>query len=231
MLDLRNDLESLLRSLARLTSAHRARSVMFIAARGGEGTSSIAASVALMVADRAPRATWLVDLDLLRNGAFAGFDAGFARGLGRPGRALDASLQADQFYVVPGAEAEPSLRKLLTVHNIDGSRLLVTRFRGERLGEGRKVQLRTAQGWWDALKAMSDWIIVDAPALAQSNAGLVMASQMDGVVLVVQADVTSAEDLSALRLEIESHGGKVIGVVMNRLRADARVADRFEAAN
>ncbi len=231
MLDLRAELESLLRVLARLTSLRGARAVMFIAPNGGEGTSSVAASAAIMVAARSARAAWLVDLDLHKNIAFAGFEAGFAKGVGRPGRALDASLKADQFYLVAGTEADPSFSKLLTAHRIEDSRLLVTRFRTERVPAGRKVQMRTAPDWWSMLRSMSDWIIVDAPALSQSTAGLVMASQMDGVILVAQADVTSSEALSSLRLEIEAHGGKVVGVVMNRLKSDASIADRFETAS
>lgn len=231
MLDLRADLESLLRLLARLPLSRGARTIMFIAPEGGEGTSSIAASVAILVSARTPRSAWLVDLDVQRNTAHAGFERGFARGVGRPGRALDASLQTDQFYSVVGAENEPACGKLLTAHLIGDSRLLVTRFRTERLPKGKRVQMRTAPTWWNALRAMSDWTIVDSPPIALSTAGLAMVSQMDGVVLVAQADTTSPEALSALRLEVEAHGGKVLGVAMNCLKADARFASRFEAAS
>ena len=228
MRDLRFDLTNLWRAAARITSPEGGRALMFVSARSGEGSSSIATSFALMAASRSSRSTWLIDLDFRRNPLFKAFDEGFSKNVGRPGRAYDASLNVTPIYALspPGPDrAEGS--KLLTVHQIEGTRLLVTRFRNERLRQGQRVQLKTQPKWWSALRASTDWIIVDAPALERSAAGLAMASQMDGVVLVVRADKTSVEEVTAMRLEIEGHGGKVVGVVMNRVRADARLADRL----
>ena len=81
MRDLRPDLSTLWQSVSRLRSARGARSVMFVAARSGEGTSSMAASFALIAAEHAARTAWLVDLDLGVNEAFGGFDTGFAGGV------------------------------------------------------------------------------------------------------------------------------------------------------
>ena len=62
MKDLRADLRDLHRSLSQSPSPDGGRSVMFIAARAGEGVSSVAASFALIAAEQAHRAVWLVDL-------------------------------------------------------------------------------------------------------------------------------------------------------------------------
>lgn len=191
----------------------------------------MAASFALLASSRAQRTAWLVDLDLRNNGAFKGFQSGFAQGVGRPGRAYDASLGTEQIYMVSpktvsqgGQTAAPE--KLLTVHQIENERLMVTRFRNDRLRPAQRVHVQTQPAWWNKLRRAADWIIVDAPAIERSGAGLAIASQMDGVVLVVKADETSAEDLVALRREVEVHGGSIIGVVFNAVRADARLADR-----
>ena len=232
MHDLRSEMRPLWHTAARLTSERGGRAVMFIAARSGEGTTSMAASFALIAAARARRSAWLVDLDMRRNPAIAGFKAGFARGVGKPGRAYDASLGTSQFFMVsPQAVAQGgkpvAASKLLMAHHIEGTRLMVTRFRKDRLREGQKVQLRTQPQWWQTLRKATDWIITDAPALERSAAGLVMAGQMDGVILVVKADGTSAEDVLTLRNEIEAHGGTVLGVAMNHQRSDARLIDRM----
>lgn len=231
MRDLRDRLDRLWRAASRLTAASGARCVMFMSAREGEGTSSVAASFALMAARKSQKSAWLIDLDLRRNAMFAAFEAGFARDAGEPGRAFDASLKTDPPYSLTpkglergSANAE---NKLLTVHEIKGTRLLVSRFRNEELKRGQRVQLRTQPGWWKTVRRAADWVIVDAPALSRSPAGLAMASQMDGVVIVLEADSTDAEELIGLRREIEAHGGRVIGVVMNRMGADARFADRL----
>jgi Mrp family chromosome partitioning ATPase len=230
MHDLRPDLVSLWRTTARLTAAHGARTLLFVAARSGQGTSSVAASFALLAAEKVTRTAWLVDLDLRRNEAFRSFENGFARDVGVPNRAFDASLGQDPLYAISPEVLEGSSgQKLMTAHQIGESKLLVTRFRNEVLRPAQKVQLRTAPKWWSALRRATDWIIVDAPALERSGAALAVANQMDGVVLVIGAEQTTADEADAMRQEIEAHGGKVVGAVVNNVRNDARFADRFSS--
>ena len=218
MLDLRQELSGLWQATARLTPREGGRVLMFMSAREGEGTSSVAASFALMAAARAARMTWLIDLDLRENPLYTAFAKGTLKGTGRPGNALDASLRTEQIYSVPGAERDPALTKLLTAHQIEGLRLLVTRFRNERLKPGQRVRMEPAPGWWSALRQSADWAVVDAPALARSAVGLTYAPLVDGVILVVQADTTSAGEVEDLRAAIEGTGGMVAGVVMNQLK-------------
>ncbi|MEM1086202.1 MAG: hypothetical protein AAGH90_00615 [Pseudomonadota bacterium] len=228
MRDLRGDLGNVWRHASRLTSSQGGgRTVMFVSARDGEGTTSVAASIALMAARRAQKQAWLVDLDLRRNAAFKAFERGFAKHIGQPGRAFDASLRTEQIYSIVPRVATRGADKLLTAHEIPSTQLLVTRFRNEHLNKGQRVQIRTQPGWWSALRQIADWIVVDAPSLERSPAALAAASQMDGIFIIVEADRTSAEDVVAARREIEAHGGDVCGLVMNRVGSDARFADRF----
>ncbi len=232
MHDLRSEMRPLWHNVARLSTRQGGRAVMFIAAQAGEGTTSVAASFALTAAARVRRSAWLVDLDLRRNQAIRGFSEGFARDIGLPGRAYDASLGTSQFFSI-GKEQDADrgrdakAPKLLTAYNIEDTRLMVTRFRSDRLRPGQQIRLRTRVSWWEALRRATDWIITDAPALERSAAGLVMAGQMDGVILVVRADRTPADDVMMLRSEVEAHGGKVIGVAMNQRLRDACIADRM----
>lgn len=232
MQDLRADLTNVWRTAERLTSPSGARAVMFIAASSFEGTSSMAASFALLTSKRARRMAWLVDLDLRNNSAFKGFQKGFAHDVAQPGRAFDASLGTNQIYTISphtissaGQRSKPE--KLLAVHQIKNERLMVTRFRNERLRPAQRVHVQTQPVWWNKLRRAADWITVDAPALERSGAGLAVASQVDAVVLVARADQTNAEDLTALRREVDMHGGNIIGVAMNSVKADARLADRL----
>ena len=232
MHDLRADLDTLWRAAGRLTSARGAKAIMFVSANEGEGTSSVAASFALMTAKRSERTSWLVDLDVHKNPVFESFESGFAEGIGKPGRAYDASLGLPPFYDIISADPADSSdpvapRKLLAAHQIDGTRLLITRFRNDRLEFGQTVRLSTRPDWWRKLRRSADWVIVDASSLKATGASLAMASQMDGVVLVVNADMTGPEDVMALRHEIETHSGHVLGVVMNRVRSDALLVDRL----
>ncbi len=230
MRDLREDLDPVWRATSRLSGVSAgARAVMFVSARSGEGVTSMAASFACMAARRAEKPVWLVDLDLRNNSVFNVFTKRFARDVGPPARAYDASLRQSPIYKITPRVANGRQQKLLTAHDIKGVPLLVTRFRSDRLKPGQNVILQDSPGWWEALRSIAGWVIVDAPALESSAAALTMADVVDGVILVVEADSTSPAEIDSARREIEAKRGRVLGVVMNRVRGDARFAERFSA--
>lgn len=218
MLDLRQDLSGLWQAAARVPPRSGGRVLMFIASREGEGTSSVAASFAMIAAARTARMTWAIDLDLGRNDLYTAFAKGVFPGIGRPGHPLDASLGVEQIYSVSGAENAPSMKKLLTAHQIEGQRLLVTRFRNEHLLPGQRVRMQASPAWWDVLRRSADWGVVDAPALSRSLVGLTFARMADGVVLVVEGESARAGETEDLRAAVEGAGGIVIGAVMNQTR-------------
>ena len=229
MRDLRSDLGGLYRALAQTPGVEGGRSVMFMAARSGEGVSSIAASFALLAAQHARRAVWLVDVDLKRNHQFNTFAVGpFAQAFGGVGPPYSAALKTQPFFTVEPEDAEANAGLgLFTAHRVGDSRLMVTQFDKSRLKTNQAIRIRTQPAYWQAVRAATDWAVVDAPALELAGAGLAIASQMDRVVIVVRADETTPADVDAVRREIEAHGGNVAGVVLNRRKGDARVADRF----
>lgn len=229
MRDLRSDLGDLYRALAQTPGVEGGRSVMFMAARSGEGVSSVAASFALLAAQHARRAVWLVDVDLKRNHQFNTFAVGpFAQAFGGVGPPYSAALKTQPFFTVEPEDAEANAGLgLFTAHRVGDSRLMVTQFDKSRLKTNQAIRIRTQPAYWQAVRAATDWAVVDAPALELAGAGLAIASQMDRVVIVVRADETTPADVDAVRREIEAHGGHVAGVVLNRRKGDARVADRF----
>ena len=230
MRDLREDLDPIWRSAALLGSGTgKARVLMFTAARNGEGVTSMAARFACMAARRSGKAVWLVDLDARRNRAFKGFERGIARDIGRPGRAYDAALKQPPLFGITPKVANARQDKLMPAHDIEGLPLLVTRFRSERLKSGQRVFLQDSPGWWETLRKMASWIIVDAPALERSSAALTVAREADGVALVVAADRTTPVEVEGARREIEIHQGRMLGAVLNGVKADARLANRFSA--
>lgn len=230
MRDLREDLESIWRTSARVPSAGDAgRVIMFVSALAGEGTTSVASSFACLAARRAEKQAWLVDLDLARNQVFRGFERRFARDIGRPGRAYDASLRQEPIYSVSPKLADARQNKLLTAHDVEGLPLLITRFRNERLSAGQTVALKSSPGWWSAVRKIADWVIVDAPALERSSAAFSVMDEVDAIVLVVEADRTAPADVDLARQEFEARGGHVIGAVLNKVGSDALLADRLSA--
>lgn len=229
MRDLRSDLKTLPAALARTADAEGGRSVMFIAAREGEGASSVAASFALLVAAQAQRAVWLVDLDLRRNILFNAFAVGpFAQALGGVGPPYSATLKTQPFFAIEPEDAEAmSGLGLFTAHRVGDTRLMVTQFDASRLKPNHALRIRSQPAYWQTVRAVTDWTVVDAPARELSAAGLAIASQMDSVVIVARADSAVPAEIDGLHREIEAHGGKVAGVVLNAQKADARLADRL----
>ena len=228
MKDLRADLRDLYRALAQTPATEGGRSVMFIAARAGEGTSSIAGSFALLAAEQSRRAVWLVDLDLKRNHLFNSFAVGpFAQAFGGVGPPYSAALRTQPFFTIePDDPDATSGLGLFTAHRVGDTRLMVTQFDAARLKPGASIRIRTQPAYWSAVRAATDWAVVDAPALELAGAGLAITSQIDRTVIVVRADDTTPGDVDTLRREIEAHGGRVGGVVLSRQKGDARVADR-----
>lgn len=228
MHDLRPQIGNLYRTSARQMAPDGCRSIMFVSARRGEGTSSMATSFALLAAGRAPRTAWLVDMDLRNNPLSQALDRGFATDVGPLGRSYDGSLGVDPIYaIVPDFSGEKAGAKLLVAQQVEQTRLLVTRFRSDKLLDEQQVRIVSQPQWWARLKDATDWIVVDAPAFETSTAVLSVADQVDGIVIVVNADTTPVEDVAGLRLELESYGGNVVGVAMNRTGADARFVDKL----
>lgn len=229
MQDLRTDLRSLYRSLSQASVSESGNSVMFIAAREGEGVSSVAASFALLAAEQARRAVWLVDLDLRRNSLFNAFAVGpFAHAFGGVGPPYSASLKTQPFFTLEPEDKEPTEGLgMFTAHRVGDTRLMVTQFDAARLKPSQAIRIHTQPTYWQTVRSVTDWAVVDAPALERAAAGLAIVSQVDRVVIVVQADSTAPAEVEIARREVEAHGGKVEGVVFNRRRGDARTADRF----
>lgn len=69
-----------------------------------------------------------------------------------------------------------------------------------------------------ALRRNFDHILLDCPALQTSTDALILASLVDGVVLVAEAEETTKEQVTWAMSAIEKAGGKVIGFVLNKRR-------------
>lgn len=228
MHDLRSDLRDVYRKLASTEGPEGGRIILVMSALPGEGVSSVAASLALIAAETARKPAWLIDLDLRRNHVFNAFAIdSFAAQFGGVGPPYSAALKTQPFFSIdPEPEAEIA-SGIFTAHRVGETRLMVTHFDTSRLKAGHSIGIRPRPDYWAAVRRATDWTFIDAPALDRANAGLAIAAQADAVLLVVQADRTTPAQADTLRTEIERHGGTVAGVVFNRIRGDAVLADRW----
>ena len=66
------------------------------------------------------------------------------------------------------------------------------------------------------MKAQSDWVLFDSPPINVYNDPRTLATKMDGVVMVVQAEKTRWEVAQSARQKIENGKAKILGVILNR---------------
>ena len=220
MVDLNAEMADLWASLG-APAAGRARVIQVVAARRGEGTSTVARELAWFAAKRAGRSVWLVDLDLLASPQyFAVRDE--AERYGALGGPAAASPDGSIFFTVqpaaqgPDGHPGPDARDL-SAHRVGSARWWVTRFRREGLKGSQGVHILPTGDYWTALRRYADVIIVDSPSPERSQAALTVAPFMDQTVLVVAADEADVRAPAQLRDAITAAGGTVAGIFFNRV--------------
>jgi Mrp family chromosome partitioning ATPase len=224
MVDLSAEMADLWTSLG-APARGRARVVEFIAAREGEGTSSVAREFALYAAREQGRRTWLVDLDLMGQ-CQAEVIAGDPERFGALGAPANATPDGSMFVQVqpplkrPDGRAWPDAR-YVTAFPVGEPGFWVTRFRREALRGRQTVHVLPDPAYWNALRRHADLIVIDAPATDRSHAGLTIASSADDVVLVLSADDADPRASIALRDGIAEVGGHCAGLFVNRVKLGA----------
>ena len=68
----------------------------------------------------------------------------------------------------------------------------------------------------EELKAMADVVIIDSPPTVVTDAQ-VLAAKVDGILMVIQPGQTHADAALAMREQFDRAGGRMLGVVFNRI--------------
>jgi capsular exopolysaccharide synthesis family protein len=69
------------------------------------------------------------------------------------------------------------------------------------------------------LRPEYDFVVIDSPPVNQYADASVLASKVDGVILVVEADRTPLAEAEAAKRQLERVGARILGVVLNRKRS------------
>ena len=67
----------------------------------------------------------------------------------------------------------------------------------------------------EALSREFDYVVVDTPALSESQAAEVIAPYVDGAILVATHNTTELQDLAEARVKLTARGGNVLGAIYN----------------
>ena len=69
------------------------------------------------------------------------------------------------------------------------------------------------------LRPQFDFIVVDGPPVNHYADASVLATKVDGVILVVEADSTPVVEAEAAKRQLDKVGARILGVVLNRQRS------------
>jgi len=219
MVDLTSEMAGLWAALGS-APAHRGRVIQFACANSGEGASTVAREFARLAAVRARKPVWLIDADLAQPSQQEAV-AGEPERFGRLGAAASSSPNGSSFFAVSppvmGRDRKPiAPARLMTARPCLGGRLWITRFRADVLRSGQRAEPLPDPRYWDAMRKHADTVVIDAPAADRSDLCITLAPYVDATVLIVAAESTAANEPVILRDEIESVGGRIAGVVVNR---------------
>jgi non-specific protein-tyrosine kinase len=165
------------------------RSVLFVSPQGGEGTSTVALQFAQVLARDASIRPMMLDAHV-RRPAYS-VDPSQRMAILDP-RLSGKSAAAS---VVPNLFALPPSEELL---------------------RGGVFQPAALRQLLDTATAGFDWVILDGPPVLESPDSASLASQVDGVILVVQAGRTKRPVLTRAADLLRKAGARVLGSVLNR---------------
>lgn len=69
---------------------------------------------------------------------------------------------------------------------------------------------------WEKLKERFDLILIDSSSHKNSAESVAMSANVDGVIIVIEAEKSKKSIIAKLKKRIETNGGSVIGVILNK---------------
>jgi Mrp family chromosome partitioning ATPase len=193
-----NEMRDLVQRLNPLFANQQGCILTFIAARPGEGTTTVASHFAEALAKETGRKVLFLGTDP-ETERFTVQIADFSTNVENGGL---LSNGAQQSQALQPSNFSNSLSKWTTLND---NRNLTSRLMHN--GE-----------FWDSMKDSFDVIVIDAPSLQSSSDGVVLASKSDSVILVVESESTRQPVIENLRDTLLACGANIAGVILNKRR-------------
>ncbi|MGC9963791.1 MAG: CpsD/CapB family tyrosine-protein kinase [Syntrophobacteraceae bacterium] len=174
------------------------RVLQFMGSRPGEGTSTVVREFARIAADRIGRSVLLMDADRFQ---------------GTQSRYYSIASQCSWIDVLQGSGDLGG-----AIHRVGESELFVSPSCNSSVPTPELFNSPRFEGFWGNLRTKFDLVLIDSPPLTVSPDALALASKVDGVVLVVEAEKTKWRTVRYVRERIERVGGNILGIVFNKRR-------------
>ena len=178
------------------------RTVLVTSARDGEGKSSVASYLAAAAATAGARVL-LIEADMRRPSLPKWLDAGAGAGLVE---VLDGALPMEE--AIASTPHGRGVLDVLPAGSTSAEAALL-------LQSGRMRDLL------EQSRTVYDLVIVDTSPLGLVADALPLLSRVDGVLIASLVGLSSAPDVHRLRWQIAEMGGRVLGVVVSKGRANS----------
>jgi protein-tyrosine kinase len=175
------------------------KTLMLTASVHGEGTTTVAANLALTLASRERLTLLLVESNFRRPALSRLFHTGVTAGL------AELILKDADWESVVKETAQPNLFLISAGRPPSNLTQLFELERFEELLEEFRNEF--------------DLTLFDTPPLLPYAEALVLASKVDRVLLVAQAERTRGDSLAQSKEELEKIGARILGVVLNRKKS------------
>ncbi|HEY7065768.1 MAG TPA: CpsD/CapB family tyrosine-protein kinase [Chloroflexota bacterium] len=178
------------------------RTLLVTSAGPNEGKSTTLANLAVVMAEAGKRVL-AVDCDLRRSSLHTLFDLENTRGF--------TSLFLDEGVDPPPIQdtAVPNLRVLTSGPPPPNP--------SQVLGSPKMARVL------ETLRAAADVVLFDAPPVLAATDATLLATQVDGVLLVVDAGATRRDLARRARAQLEKVNARLLGVVLNNVPLDTQV--------
>jgi len=199
----RHNLQLLLANLQNSTQRlHGGAAIAFTSASSGEGVSHVAQLFAVELARHTGRRTLIVSAERMQT-------LGVEDYLQMPWNCHQTNIE--NVWMLPTKKGRRN--KL----DDDETQELPQRSSLARVGRPGE-EIDTGLDSVDALRVAFDNILIDCRSLRTSSDAAVLASSVDGVVIVVEAGHARRDEILNAQRTIETSGGNFLGFVMNKRR-------------
>ena len=202
---------------------NRPRRLVVSSARPGEGKSSVTAALATGIAASGLKVL-IVDADLHRPTqpqVWHAFDHPVWHPVPspHPEHSLPEQVQARAIYAEPAQTLSSALERLDAVQVMAVAENIDLLPAGRPLKDSSSVighpRLAEALKRWGEVY---DVVLIDTPPLLVLSDALAFAAHTEGLILVIEAGITSASELERAARSVQGVGSRLLGVVLNKQR-------------
>jgi capsular exopolysaccharide synthesis family protein len=175
------------------------RTILITAPRHREGATTVALGLATTLAKDRDARVLLVEANL-RSPVLE--------------RTLPAVSEAGLIDYLQGRQPVESI-----VSRVDATNFSVVAAGHVSNGAAQAIDFELLGEMFARVRPEYDFVVVDSPPVNQYADASVLASKVDGVILVIEADRTPLAEAEAAKRQLERVGARILGVVLNRKRS------------